>query len=86
MADGIALIESEQPNVVLIDDQLPDGNSIEAVRRILKKPSNTQFVLLSSKEDRAFFKEALAAGCVSVIAKDLSMDDLLGTIRNVARF
>jgi len=47
IADALVLVLKEQPDVVLMDYRLPDGDGIEAVKKILDKLPETRIVMLT---------------------------------------
>ena len=73
VVEAIALVEQEQPSVVLMDYRLPDGDGIEAVRMILRQWPNVAIVMLSGSGDQ------------DLLAKDRPMEDVLAAIRSAAR-
>jgi len=55
-------IPAEQPDVVLMDINLPGMSGIECVRRLKPVLPETQFVMLTVYEDADHIFDALAAG------------------------
>ena len=85
VVEAIALVEQEQPSVVLMDYRLPDGDGIEAVRMILRQWPNVAIVMLSGSGDQDLLARAIEAGCAGMLAKDRPMEDVLAAIRSAAR-
>jgi DNA-binding NarL/FixJ family response regulator len=84
VADALVLIADERPDVVLIDYALPDGDSIEAVKKMLGDSSNTHFILLSSDAESDLKERAMSAGCARVLSKDRPLIELLAAVRSAA--
>lgn len=76
---------SLQPDVVLMDVQMPDMNGIEATRELKKIVPETAVLALTIYEDDQYFFEMLKAGASGYIPKRAAPDDLVTAIRTVAR-
>jgi DNA-binding NarL/FixJ family response regulator len=76
------LIEA-QPNIVLMDIDLPGANGIECVRQLKPRLSSTHFVMLTVYDDAENIFEALAAGAVGYILKRSAAADLVPALRDV---
>jgi DNA-binding NarL/FixJ family response regulator len=73
--EAIDLASTYQPDIVLMDIQLPQMNGIEAMRRIKKISPQTQAVILSVHNYSAYIEEAAAAGACAYINKhDMHME------------
>ena len=81
---GVQMAADENPDLILMDINLPDIDGLEATRRIKALPQmNTvpivAFTASTSEADRERF---LAAGCDGYIAKPANAQILLSTVRN----
>lgn len=85
VAEAIALVEIEQPRVVLMDFNLPDGDGIDAVRTIVERWPLTHVVMLSGGDSHDLLARAIEVGCVGYLAKDRPVEDVLSAIRSAAR-
>ncbi|WP_242056867.1 response regulator [Planktothrix sp. FACHB-1355] len=75
---AIALAQSHQPDLILLDIMLPDLNGIEIVTRLRQDPRTKKIPIvavtaLARAEDRA---NIIAAGCNDYITKPYVVDDL----------
>ncbi len=73
------------PQVVLMDMQLPNGQSLEALRQIKQLNLNTQVLLLSALDREDYLYETLRAGAGGYVLKDIAPDELAQAVRTVAR-
>ena len=74
LAEGFAKAISLPPDVVLLDNNLPDGYGIEHIGNLKSMGTNSvQVVLISALDIRT---EALAAGADNFIGKPIRMGDL----------
>jgi DNA-binding NarL/FixJ family response regulator len=80
--DGVALASSAQPDVVLMDIEMPVMDGIEATKRILDDVSAAVFVLTSSLSAQ-HHNRALAAGARAVLPKTIDPALLIGHLQNV---
>jgi two-component system response regulator NreC len=83
--EAVSQVTSLQPDVVLMDVQMPDMNGIEATRQIKKIVPETAVLALTIYEDDQYFFEMLRAGASGYIPNRAAPDDLVTAIRTVAR-
>lgn len=72
-----------KPEVVLMDINLPDGTGIEATRLIKRSHPDTEVLILTVYEDQDTVLQAVQAGAVGYVLKDIPPEDLAGAIRSV---
>jgi DNA-binding NarL/FixJ family response regulator len=76
------LVEA-QPDMVLMDIDLPGASGIECVRLLKPMLPNTRFVMLTVFDDPESIFEALAAGAIGYILKRSAAADLVAALRDV---
>jgi DNA-binding NarL/FixJ family response regulator len=87
-ADGIqAASEALElgPRVILMDTQLPNGQSIEALRQVKQLNQDIKVLMLSAQNREEYLYETLRAGADGYVLKDIAPDELAHAIRVVAR-
>jgi len=72
-----------QPDMVVLDVRMPDGDGFEVARRILTKHPALKLMFLSMHTETAFMKRALDMGARAYLSKRAPMDELLTAIRTV---
>lgn len=83
-AEAVAQAEALQPDVVLMDINMPGVNGIEATRRILHTSPNIGVVVVTMLEDDASVFAAMRAGARGYVLKGAHHDEMLQVIRAVA--
>jgi DNA-binding NarL/FixJ family response regulator len=76
---------SLQPDVILMDLQMPGINGIEATRQILHTSPHIRVLVVTMFEDDHSVFTALRAGARGYILKDADEDEILRAIRAVGR-
>ena len=85
--DGLAALEryeSGLPDVVLMDIRMPRLDGVEATRRLLARWPAARVVILTTFDDDQSVFEALRAGALGYLLKDVSGSELAEAIRKVA--
>lgn len=80
--EAVDLCERLEPDVILMDLQMPEMDGITATRLIHKQYPRVQIVALTSFPDRDKVQDALAAGAISYLLKNVSGEDLAEAIRD----
>jgi two-component system, NarL family, response regulator LiaR len=78
---AVQLCAQVHPDVVLMDMLLPDMDGVAVTRHIHKQLPDIKVVALSSYKDEALVLNAMQAGAIGYLLKDISADDLAQAIR-----
>jgi DNA-binding NarL/FixJ family response regulator len=81
---AVALAQEHQPDVVLMDIDMPGLSSFEAARRIQKLVPQARVVFLSAFIQDQFIEQALACGAYGYLAKHESPERVVAAVRSVA--
>ncbi|MFL5806630.1 MAG: response regulator [Roseiflexaceae bacterium] len=87
-ANGQAAVElfaQLQPDIVLMDLQMPVLDGPEATRRIRDRAPDARILVLTTYATDEFIFKALRAGARGYLLKDASADELLSAIRAVSQ-
>ena len=80
--EAIALCEEKQPDVVLMDLLMPKLNGVAATRLVRKRWPHMQVIALTSFHDKDLIQDALQAGAIGYLLKNVSGDELARAIRS----
>jgi DNA-binding NarL/FixJ family response regulator len=83
--DAVRLVSSLQPDVVLMDVNMPGINGIEATRRIVETAPKVKVIMLTMFDDDDSVFAAMRAGARGYLLKGAEGDETLHAIRVVAR-
>jgi NarL family two-component system response regulator LiaR len=79
--EAILLCERARPDVVLMDLVMPEMSGAEATKSIRERWPEVQVIALTSFQEKELVREALQAGAISYLLKNVSADDLSAAIR-----
>ncbi|MEW6305944.1 MAG: response regulator transcription factor [Verrucomicrobiota bacterium] len=83
-ADTVAEASRTKPDVVLLDVRLPQGDGFDACRQILGTSTGAHVLFLTSFADDDTIFEAIAAGADGFLLKEVSGEELVRAIEQVA--
>ena len=78
---ALRLCEGVMPDVILMDMVLPEMDGATAIRAIRQKFPQSQVIALTSFKDGKLVRDALEAGAIGFLFKDVSADELAQAIR-----
>ena len=79
--EAVRLCQEVEPDVVVMDLVMPGMDGAAATRAIRKARPETQVIALTSFREEELVQNALKAGALSYLLKDVSADDLADAIR-----
>ncbi len=79
-ADGLARYQAEQPDLVLLDVNMPGSDGIETLRAILAANPDANVVMVTSLANRQTIEQAIDAGALGYIRKDTERQEILGLL------
>jgi DNA-binding NarL/FixJ family response regulator len=83
-ADAVDLVRRFEPDVLLIDQHLPDGNGVEVTTRIKAELPATMVVMLTGNADDHLLIDAIEAGCSGFLTKDRASSEVADAVRVAA--
>ena len=81
---ALELASELQPDLVLLDFVLPDIDGVTVARRLLAADAKTNVLMLTSISDERWVREAIEAGVIGYLLKDISKDELVEGVLNAA--
>lgn len=83
-ADAVRLVERRRPDILLVDQLLPDWTGTELVKELRRRGWQTPVVLMTSAPREGLNEAAREAGVQGTVVKSGEADTLLATLRSVA--
>ncbi len=77
---GLALLRSENFDLVLLDIMLPDVENLSALEAIVKNSPNTPVIMITGGNDIELAEQCLAKGAVDYITKPFDFEYLRTTV------
>jgi CheY-like chemotaxis protein len=80
--DALAMIEEEQPDLVLLDMMMPEMDGIEVLEEIRRMPhlASLPVIFLTGVSDRAKVREALDKGTQYYLVKPFDCTELMNRV------
>ena len=83
-ATALQLLTTHQPNVAVLDIEMPNLTGFALLRELRAQRLSTAVVFLTMYHDEEMFNEALDLGAVGYVLKDSATTDITGAIRAAA--
>ncbi len=81
----LAALSNGEPDILLLDVRMPDVSGLEVTRRISEQHPSVQVIILTAMDDPRTVSEAVRAGAKGYVLKTAGGDEILETVRLVAR-
>lgn len=83
--EGIDLANELDPDVILMDINMPDIDGITATETIREEVPHAQIVILTVQEDPNYMRRAMLAGARDFLTKPPPVDEMIGAIRRAGQ-
>ena len=83
LKQSLAWLEKHQPDVLLVDLGLPDGDGTELIHDIYRRSYSTEVMVITVFGDERHVIRAIEAGATGYILKDAMTDDICTSIRQL---
>jgi pilus assembly protein CpaE len=83
--EAVQMAKQHQPQVVLMDINMPEMDGIQATEAILAQVPGTQVIIMSVQNEQEYLRRAMLAGAREYLIKPPEADELVRSIRHVAR-
>lgn len=83
--EAVEIVHAQQPDVVLMDLQMPIMDGVEATKRIRRTTPHIPVIILTTFDDEEYIYDGIAAGARGYLLKDADPDQLIEAIRAASR-
>jgi len=80
-SEAIELVNTKQPDLVLMDLKMPVMNGVEATRLVKVNNPNIKVLVLTTYDDDQWVVDAILAGASGYLLKDTPRNELVAAIR-----
>lgn len=84
IASARATVAAEEPAVLVLDVNMPDGLAVDAVAGLREEAPGTEIVLLTMERDLTLARRAIDAGARGYLFKDAAHLELIEAVRHAA--
>ncbi|WP_423408256.1 response regulator [Heyndrickxia sp. MSNUG] len=82
--EAIELVEQYQPDVIIMDINMPTTNGVEATGQLIQKYPEARVIILSIHDDENYVTHALRTGATGYLLKEMDADALIEAVKVVA--
>lgn len=83
--EAVEKVVEYKPDVVVMDIRMPGRSGIEATREIMQKQPETKVIMLTSYVEDEMLFDAISAGAVGYVLKQIGSGDLVRALESVSR-
>ena len=84
-AEAISLNRALQPDVILMDLQMPEMDGVTAIKAIREQANPPHILVLTTYDTDADIVQAIQAGATGYLLKDTPREDFFAAVRQVAK-
>lgn len=84
LSDARRYVLGHHPDVLVLDLNLPEGLSLDAIPEIRSEFPDTQIVVLTMQNEPAYARQALSAGALGYVLKEAAESELVEALRRAA--
>jgi len=81
-SEGVSLFKTQNPDVTLMDINMPGKNGVEALREIIKSNPSAAVVMLTAMDDTVVAESCLHQGAIGYIQKGTDMVALQAALQD----
>jgi DNA-binding NtrC family response regulator len=83
LRDAIPILKDQHPDVVLLDNNLPDGLGLYFLPTIFKYSKGTAVIMMSALRSSSIEREAIEQGAVAFLEKPFRIAEIKETIQRI---
>jgi two-component system response regulator DegU len=83
-SQALSLVEQYQPDVVIMDINMPNLNGVEATAQLVAEFPETKVIILSIHDDENYVTHALKTGAQGYLLKEMDSEQLVEAVKVVA--
>jgi two-component system, NarL family, response regulator NreC len=84
LPSAIEHVRRQRPRVLVLDLDMPNGSTIDAIRRLRTEIPSTEIVVLTTEESALVAQQLLGAGAVAFVFKDRAEIEMLEAVQRAA--
>ncbi|AOM83813.1 response regulator transcription factor [Salisediminibacterium beveridgei] len=84
LKEMLDLIGEVEPDVVLLDFKLPDGDGITGCSAVCSSFPDAKVLILTAYADETLMADASEAGALAYLIKDIESDELISKIKSIS--
>lgn len=85
LSSAVGQVKHDQPRVLVLDLDMPNGSTVETIRRLRTQVPWTEIVVLTTEESALLAQRLLSAGAIAFVLKDGAEAELLEAVHRAAR-
>ncbi len=82
--EALALYETHQPDVILMDINMPEKNGVDATAELIEAHPEARVIILSIHDDESYVTHALKSGALGYMLKEMDADEIVNAIKVVS--
>lgn len=83
--DALKFIKNNEPNVAILDIEIPGMTGLEILSHVREKNFNTRVIIVTTFKRPGYYEKAVANDVDAYVLKERSVDDLVKTIYKVVK-
>jgi DNA-binding NarL/FixJ family response regulator len=85
LVEAVPMVKETQPEVLLLDINLPDASGLEAVPLVIESSPHTKIIAVSMHNQASYAKQMLSLGARAYVTKNSSPEEIFEAVKAVMR-
>ncbi|MCD6258590.1 MAG: response regulator transcription factor [Helicobacteraceae bacterium] len=85
LKDALNLFETEDPDLILSDIKVEDGNGLEFIQQVRRRNKEIPIIVMSAHKEEEFLFKAIPLGILSYEVKPINYENFLSLLKKISQ-
>lgn len=81
ISGAVGMIEKNKPDIIFLDNNLPDGKGIDFIHTIIEESANTRVIMMTSDTENYIQQKAIKEGASFFLFKPFTISNIYNALK-----